>query len=88
MKPAERLTCYVCEESEEEIYHVAPIEDVIFQLCDNCFREGLYPSEMKEEEFVQVMQKNYKQNKNRLMNRSQILRLLEVLSSYANSKEK
>lgn len=67
---------------------MAPIEDIIFQLCDNCFKEGIYPSEMKEEEFVQVLQKNYKQYKNRLMNRGQILRLLEILSNYGGNKDK
>lgn len=43
---------------------------------------------MKEGEFVQVLQKNYKQYKNRLMNRGQLLRLLEIVSSYGGGKDK
>jgi regulator of sirC expression with transglutaminase-like and TPR domain len=75
------LTCFVCEETEGKIFYAARLEDVILQLCECCFREELYPEEMSPKDFVQVLQKNYQQTKHRIMNRGQLLRLLEVLAA-------
>lgn len=36
---------------------------------------------MSPKDFVQVLQKNYQQTKHRVMNRGQLLRLLEVLAA-------
>lgn len=52
LKHSERLSCHICEESSSDVYHVTPIEDIIFQICHNCFEEGLYPSELKPGQFV------------------------------------
>jgi hypothetical protein len=65
---------------------VAAVEDVLFQLCGDCFQQRLYPAEMEAEEFKQVLQQNYKQLKHREMSNSQVLKLLDILAAAGSNR--
>jgi hypothetical protein len=88
ISPPQRLACYLCEEAGSPTYRVAAVEDLILQLCEDCFEEGLYPSELQAEGFVQVRASNYEQPKLRLMSHSQLLRLLDCFSANGGTRDK
>ena len=77
----------MCENKDSSVFHVAQIEDIIFQVCHDCFEDQLYPSSIAPEEFAEVLKSQYDQNNRKLMSTEQCCRMLEILGQVGSSRQ-
>ena len=71
----ENMRCYVCEVSDSRAYYVAEVEEILFQICSNCFDDDFYPQCIKKADFRKVFSENHINNEKE-MDRTQVARML------------